>query len=196
MQKPAPADLPVADAIRARWSPRAYDPTPLSAEDVDAILEAGRWAASSSNAQPWSFLVASIDQPEEHARMLEMLNPFNQAWARNAPLLMISVARLDFPWNGNSNPHAWHDVGAATTQMLLEAASRGLQGHVMGGILPEKIVETYGIPDGYSVVAGVAFGRVGALDALSPELQQRELAPRVRRPRSEFVFSGRWGSAR
>ena len=45
------------DAIRDRRSIRRFKQTPVPDEDIRKILDAGRWAPSANNAQPWSFIV-------------------------------------------------------------------------------------------------------------------------------------------
>ena len=82
MEKPALADHPINEAMKRRWSPRAFDPRPMPREDILTILEAARWAASSFNQQPWHFLVATRDQEERFAQLLDCLVPGNQVWAR------------------------------------------------------------------------------------------------------------------
>jgi nitroreductase len=90
----------VLDVIRSRWSPAIYSPRLVETEKLLSVLEAARWAPSSFNAQPWSFLVARKEEPEEFARMLSCLVPGNVAWAQHVPVLMISVAKLHFDHNG------------------------------------------------------------------------------------------------
>ena len=58
MDKPAPVDHPIHDLMQRRWSPRAFWSDSVAPQQVLRLLEAARWAASSYNAQPWSFLVA------------------------------------------------------------------------------------------------------------------------------------------
>src|SRR5437763_17131605 len=119
MQKPAPSDFPVHELIRERWSPRAFADKPVPQDALRSLFEAARWAPSSSNEQPWSFLVATKDQPDEHARILSCLLEGNQRWARHAPVLMISVAARAFAASGKPNPHAWYDLGAATAFLTI-----------------------------------------------------------------------------
>src|SRR6476661_8803882 len=119
-------DHPVMDVIRNRWSPAIYSPQSLEPDKLLSILEAARWAPSSFNAQPWSFLVARKEDAEEFAKMLSCLVPGNVAWAQFAPVLMISVARLEFEHNGKPNRHAWHDTGIATGFLMLQATSLGI----------------------------------------------------------------------
>ena len=79
MEKPADNDHPIHDLLKARWSPRAFQDRPIPPEHVRSLLEAARWAASSYNQQPWYFLIASRDDAEWFARMLDCLVPGNQA---------------------------------------------------------------------------------------------------------------------
>ncbi len=64
----------------------------------------------------------------------------------------------------------------------------------MAGIDPEKVRRTFGVPEGYEVVAGMAIGYPGDPQSL-PEATPpaRGWAPRQRKPLDSFVFSGSWG---
>lgn len=191
--KPAETGTPIHDVLRHRWSPRAFDQRPVEPEKLRSLFEAARWAASSFNAQPWYYIVATRDDPENYNRVLDSFVEFNQGWAKGAPVLAISVAALKFPHNGQPNRHAFHDVGQASANLALQATSLGLQIHQMAGIMPEKARELFSIPEGYEAVAGIALGYPGDPASLPQELSQRELAPRERKPLASFVFSREWG---
>jgi nitroreductase len=193
MEKPAETQHPIHDLIRRRWSPRAFAARPVEPEHLLSLLEAARWAPSSFNEQPWVFLVATHDNPEEFQRMLSCLVDANVVWAQRAPVLMLSVARRSFEHNSKPNRHAFHDVGLAAANLVTQATVLGLAVHQMAGILPDKAREVFGIPEGYDAVAGIAIGYPGEPDLLPEELRKRELAPRTRKPLESFVFSGRWG---
>lgn len=178
--------------MRRRWSPRAFAERSVEPEKLASMLEAARWSASCFNEQPWSFIVATRDDAAEFARLLSCLIEGNQAWASHAPVLIVSVARLNFVQTGKPNRHAIHDVGLATAQMILQATAMGLFAHPMAGFHPDKVRELYGVPEGYEPVAAIAAGYPGDPAALSESLRQRELAPRVRKPQEEFVLRGRF----
>lgn len=193
MDKPAETEYPVAPAIRARWSPRAFEPRSVDPSQMRSLLEAARWTASSFNEQPWRFIVALRDETEEFERMLGCLVPGNQAWARNAGALILTVARESFTHNEKPNRSAPYDVGQAAAAMALQATELGLRVHQMAGIDRDKIRETYDIPEGFTPLTGIAVGYPGRLDELSESLRESETAPRRRKPQSEFVFSANWG---
>lgn len=192
MEKPANTQYPIHDLLARRWSPRAFSDQPVEPDVLRSLWEAARWAPSSANEQPWSFLVATREDPQEFSRMLECLVEGNRVWAKQAPVLMISVAaRLDR--DHDPNPHAWHDVGQAVAHLSVQATALGLFVHQMAGILPEKIRVLYEIPDSHEPVTAIAVGYPGAPEQLPDKLRQRELAPRTRKPIGDFVFAGRWG---
>ncbi len=183
---------PIEEVLRQRWSPTAFSDQAVEPEKLRSVLEGARWAASSYNEQPWSYIVATQDNPDEFSRLLECLAEGNQVWAKNAPVLMLSVAKLTFTFNGVENRHAFHDVGAASANLAIEAAAQGLFIHQMAGFDVPKAKETYGIPDGYEPVAAIALGYLGDPQTLSESMQQRQSAPRTRKPLDQFVFTGRW----
>jgi nitroreductase len=193
MERPAETSAPIHDLIRHRWSPRAFDSRPVEREKLRSLLEAARWAASSYNAQPWYYIIATKDDPENFKKILDCFVEFNQGWAKGAPVVALSVARLKFEHNSAPNNHAFHDVGQASAYLALEASNLGLQIHQMAGILPDKARQIFSIPEGYEAVAGIAIGYPGDPATLPDELRERENAPRSRKPLDSFVFTGSWG---
>lgn len=195
MEKPAPIEHPIHTLIQRRWSPRAFGAQLVEPAKIQQLLEAARWAASSMNEQPWNYLIATKDNANEFAKMVSCLVPQNQAWAKEAPLLMISVAKVDFTKNNEPNRVALHDVGAASALLTLEALELGLFVHQMGGIEIEKIRTEYALPAGYEPVAAMAIGYPGDPEKLPEPYKTREAAPRTRKPTKEFTFTGKWGNS-
>jgi nitroreductase len=191
-KKPAETSAPIHDLIKHRWSPRAFDARPVEPEKLRSLLEAARWASSSYNAQPWSFMLATSDDRESYKRVLDTFVEFNQGWAKNAPVLGLTVAKLKFD-DGRPNRHAFHDVGQAMANLVIQAEAVGLSVHQMAGIDPEKAREIFHIPADYEAVAGFALGYAGDPASLPDQLRERELAPRERKPLHSFVFAGEWG---
>ena len=193
MQKPAPTQHQVHELIQKRWSPRAFSSQPVPAEVLRSLFEAARWAPSSSNEQPWAFLVTTTDEKENHAKMLSTLVEFNQAWAKHAPVLAIAVSELAFAKNSHPNRNAFYDTGAAVANLSFEATSRGLFVHQMAGFDPHKAIELLEIPSGWEPISAFTIGYPGNPETLPETLRQRELAPRERKPLDTFVMGGHWG---
>jgi nitroreductase len=193
VQKPAATQYPVHELISQRWSPRAFCDRPIEREKLLSLLEAARWAPSSSNEQPWRYIIATRDNPEEFNRILDCLVEGNVAWAKRAYVLMLSVAKLNSDRGDRPNRFAFYDLGSATENLVVQATALGLVVHQMGGIYPEKAREIFGVPEGFEVVAGIAIGYPADPSVLPAELRERELAPRKRKPLEEIVFGGQWG---
>jgi nitroreductase len=193
MEKPAQTDYPIEEIIQRRWSPRAFSDRMVEAEKLQSLFEAARWAPSSFNEQPWFFIVATKEKPEEFAGLLSCLVEGNQQWARLAPVLMVSVAKLNFDKTGKPNRHAFHDVGLAMGNMLVEATALDLFVHQMAGFSPEKVRELYRVPDDFEPVAAIAIGYGVPGDKVPEQFRERELGSRSRKPLNSFVFEGKWG---
>src|SRR6266436_5116033 len=193
MEKPAQTDHPIQEILKRRWSPRAFADRMVESEKLRSLFEAARWAPSSFNEQPWFFIVATKEKLEEHARLLSCLVEKNQQWARLAPVLMVSVARLNFEKTGKPNRHAFHDVGLAMGSLLVEATALGLFVHQMAGFSVDKVRQAYHVPEGFEPVAAIAIGYPAEPEVLADAFREQETGPRKRKPISSFVFEGRWG---
>ena len=192
MKKTADTHYPIHELLEKRWSPRAFSEKPVTAEVLGSLLEAARWAASCYNEQPWRFIVARKEEPDAYDTMLGCLVEGNQAWAVQAPVLMLAIAKKTFTLNGKPNVHARHDLGLATAGMMLQAGALDLYMHAMGGILPEKAAEIYQVPDDFEVCTGLALGYLGDPDSLAEPMKTGELEARVRKPLTEIVFASSW----
>ena len=193
MQNTADTDHPVHELIAGRWSPYGYSDRAVSAADLISLFEAARWAPSSYNEQPWAYIVARKDTPDEYEALLSCLVEPNQVWAHAAPVLALGLASMKYAKNGNPNRHAFHDLGQASANLATEATARGLVVHQMGGILPDKVRELYYLPEDWEAVTGIAIGYAADPSTLQDTFKERDLARRPRKPISEFVFARRWG---
>ncbi|MGK7941975.1 MAG: nitroreductase family protein [Crocosphaera sp.] len=195
MEKPAINQYPIHELIKQRWSPVAFNNRPIEPEKIASLLEAARWAASCFNEQPWFFIVATQDNTQEYEKLFSCLVEANQKWAKDAPLLMLSVAHLSFEHNNKPNRHAFHDLGLAVGNLTLQAQSLGLFLHQMGGFDADKARNLYNIPQDYEPVTAIAIGYPGNVSQLAPDLAERDLSPRTRKPLREFVFRNTWGQS-
>ncbi len=171
MTRTARNDHPIHDLLKRRWSPRAFADRAVEPAKLRSLLEAARWAPSSFNEQPWAFVVATRDRPEDYERVLGCLIEFNQGWAKAAPVLMLSFAHLAFDRNDQPNRHAFHDVGLAMANLTVQATDEGLVVHQMAGIVPDKIRTAFAVPEGWEPVAAAAIGYPGDPAVLSEELR-------------------------
>ena len=192
LDKIAETEYPVLELLKRRWSPRVFSDRMVEPGKLQSLFEAARWAPSCFNAQPWSFVLATKEQPDEHARLLSCLVEKNQQWAGTAPVLMVSVAKLNFD-TGKPNRHAFHDVGLAVGNLLIQATALDLFVHQMAGFSSEKVAEIYNIPSEFAPVAAIALGYGADAKDLPETVREFEQGPRSRKPVQSFVFAGQWG---
>ena len=182
----------ISSAIAGALAPSLKRTSP---ETLRSLFEAARWAPSSSNEQPWSFLVATKNDPENFSKALEPLVEFNVGWARHAAVLGFAVSELAFAKNKAPNRNAQYDTGAAMALLSIEATARGLFVHQMAGFDPETCREVFSIPAGFEAIAAFAIGHPGDPASLPQPYRDRETAPRSRKPIRDFVMTGRWGDS-
>jgi nitroreductase len=190
--KHAPSVDGVLPVFRERWSPRAFSSREVSTHNLRSIFEAARWAPSSNNEQPWRYIVG-LSGTETHEKIFNSLVGFNQSWAGKAPVLIVGMAKAKMGPNNSPNVFAFHDLGAASACMVLQATALGLASHQMGGVDREKARTLLEIPADYEIGAAIALGYQDEPETLgNEELIKRELAPRNRKPLDEIVVSA-WG---
>ncbi len=177
----------IHELLARRWSPRAFSPRPVEPAKLAQLFEAARWAPSSYNAQPWAFIVATHEDAEGYNRLLSTLVDVNRQWARQAPVLILAIAKLDYDHAARPNRHAFYDLGQAVANLTVQATALDLHIHQMGGFDPRSARELFAIPTGYEPVAVLALGY--------QEGPPADPATRTRKPLTDFVFSGSWGRA-
>jgi nitroreductase len=186
-------DYPVDSTFLSRWSPRAFSPEPIDDDTLMSVFEAARWAASSYNEQPWRFILARSD--EDRKKFLDFLSPDNQVWARNAPVLVLLIAKKTFSHNGSPNRVHQFDVGTSSGYMSLQATMNGLYAHGMAGFDADMARATLGIPSDFEIMAVFAIGKRGDESLLPEDVRAREV-PSSRRPVSESVMEGHFIQAK
>lgn len=108
--------MDILEVIKTRRSIRQYTRDPISKEDINKILEVGKWAPSASNTQPWTFIV--LRSQEVRKKLADTL-----IWGRFLSQAALGIA---VTINPNASSHPIEDGAAATQNILLEAHSLGL----------------------------------------------------------------------
>ena len=175
-------------ALAQRWSPRSFKDKAVSTNDLKIILEAARWAPSSSNVQPWRFLVG-IKGSETHEKIFASLVGFNQGWANKPHILILGVA-LAKDAQGKMNAYALYDLGQAASDLVDQASALGIATHSMGGFDHDAVRKSFNLTEDYAIGAVIAVGYKDEPSALTNEqILQREIAPRERKPLSEIAIT-------
>lgn len=180
--------MSILNLIHNRYSPRAFSEQMVSTEQLDLLFEAGRWAPSSRNEQPWRFFYATKENIEHFNAYFSILNAWNQKWAQSAPVIIAAVAKLNSDHNNMPNSHALYDVGQAVAYLTLQATDMGLYVHQMGGFYPDKAKEVLNLPDGFAAITMLVVGYKGSPDRIPEEYQKTENKKSERLPLNSLVF--------
>ncbi len=185
----AETSVPVHEIIATRRSPRSFNETAtINDEELTAILEAARWAASAFNSQPWRFFVGKRGD-EVFTQILSSLVEFNQSWAKNASALILVAGKTTKP-DGSIHADYQFDCGLAVAQLVIETHHRGLVAHQMTGFDKTVAHEVLSMSPDLLPVVVIAVGTQDAPGKLSGPLLERETAKRERLPLSELVVKG------
>ena len=153
----------VLNAIRARRSVLRFEPKPVTEGELEAILEAGRWAPSYANSQPWTFVVVRDEGTKKKlGDLVERI-----AFARRGQFAVSGKGVGDAPvviavvLDPVKDPQHWVEAGAVATQnMALMAHSLGLASYWagLGGRAEAEARRVIGAPKGMRVVAILPIG--------------------------------------
>lgn len=177
--KKANTHYPVLDIIKNRWSPVVYDDKAIGNKDMMSIFEAARWSPSSRNEQPWRYIYGHKGD-NVFNDLLDCLMPGNKIWAKNASVLIASLAEKDSAFNGKPMRHYFYDTGAANAMMQIQAISMGIYSHSMGGFYSDKLIKKFNIDESMEPATIIAMGYLGNINNASDDLKKRDLEKRKR----------------
>ena len=163
--------------LAARWSPTAFDASyELAASEIEALLEAARWAPSAGNSQPWAFIVGCRGDAA-HARLVRHLARSSGAWAPAASLLVANLAHRyveDTDWEYSE--FSLYDLGQAVAHMTVQAQALGLHVRQFRAFDRVGLAAEFAVPDHWEVTTMAAVGRAAAARA-TPSAQEPRPAP-------------------
>lgn len=180
---------PILPVLAERWSPRSLDANyEISDQDLLSVVEAGRWAPSAMNVQPWRFSTAKRGS-ELFGKIASHLGGFNASWSPKAAAYVV-VSAFTNGDSGQPGTTSQFDAGIATAQILIQAEGLGLHGHVMGGIDHVALHTELGYPENLAVLVVIAVGKGAPAELLEGGAYDREVAMRSRLPLDEIVLHG------
>ncbi len=145
--------MTVLEAIRKRYSCRAYQDRSIERGKLDNILEAARLAPSAKNMQDWRFVV--VTDKETKRQVAETTNRpevFEKAGA-----IIAACSNSDYVMRCGQAIGPI-DVAIALEHICLQAAELGLGTCWIGSFDPKKVRRTLGIPDDIVIVELMAVG--------------------------------------
>lgn len=174
---PVTGESKVIDTILNRRSVREFTDRPVNRDEINTILNAGRWAPSGLNNQPWRFIVI---RNSETIHKLSECTHYSSTVA-GAPLLIATFLDTEHSYNRVKDIQA---IGASIQNMLLACGELGLGAVWLGEILNqnEKVNSILHCPSKLELMAVLAIGE--------PAPGKRSSA---RKALSELVFEDRYG---
>jgi len=157
----------ILEIIKSRRSIRNYRKEKIKEDEILKILEAGRWAPSASNNQPWRFIVVNDEQLIKKigdACRILTINSF----VENSKVLVIIYTE---------KKHRWVDLdcGMCAQNMMLEAHSLGIGSCFIGAFREKKIKELVNLQDQFNVVGIISFGYKESEKEPTPRLNLEDL---------------------
>ncbi|EPR41764.1 nitroreductase [Desulfovibrio sp. X2] len=146
----------VLGALRERRSIRKYTDEPVADDEVRAVLEAGRWAPSGKNNQPWRFLAVRRGEPRQEALARHTKYAHIVRGAGALVCVFLERARM---YDARKDHQG---AGACLQNMLLAAHALGLGAVWIGEIVnrePEVVAAVGVDPEAYEMMAVIALGR-------------------------------------
>jgi len=166
-----------SELIRKRYSVRAYRPTPVEDEKLQAILEAARLAPTAANRQAFQIIVIHTAGREAELKRIYKADFFTQA-----PIILAAIGVPAKNWvRRDGQNYNYLDIGIVMDHVILAAADQGLGTCWVGAFDPAEARRVLGLPDD---VEPIAFTPVGYA-ADQPQ-------PKLRRPLTELVRLERW----
>lgn len=182
--------MPIHPPIAARWSPRAFDPdSDVTSEQLIALLEAARWAASWGHREPVRYIVGRRGD-QAFATITGLLRRGN-SYAHVAGALILVCA--DAGEDERTALYSAVDAGAAIANLSIEAVARSLIAHPMAGFDVDGARTAFDLPTGVRPLAVVAIGHLGDYAQVSPAIAERDGRPRERLPLNQIVLN--WSGA-
>ena len=166
--------------MKGRRSIRRYSDEPVPEELLAQVLEAGRWAPSASNRQPWKFIV--IREQAVRQAVAEHAAYFFIKWAHVAEAPVI-IALCGESGNRVYRQFLHEDIGLAGGQMMLQAAALGLGTCWVGGLDREAIATVLQLPSQIELVGLLTLG-----------FPEEEPAPPARKTLAEIVYHNTYGN--
>ena len=177
--------------IAVRQSLRAFSVRPVEPQKIERMIEAARWSPSCANRQPWRFVIVDKESPSR-APLEEALDPGN-AWAKRAPVLIVSGARKADGAVVESREYFLHDTGLATMSLIYRAVYQGLLVHPMAGWKEELVKAALRLPDDFRPIAVIAVGYAGKSADVDEETRRKDERSRTRKETGEIAFRGLFG---
>lgn len=145
--------MDVYEAIRARYSCRAYQTREIEPEKMKHVLEAARLALSARNFQDWRFVV--VTDAATKKKLVSAAN--NQAFLGQAGAIIVGCSESDHVMRCGQAVGPI-DVAIALEHIALAATAEGLATCWIGSFYPDQVRQILDIPQEIAIIELMAIG--------------------------------------
>ena len=143
----------IFEAIKKRYSCRAYEDRPIEADKLGRILEAARLAPSAKNLQDWRFVV--VTEPEKKAGLAKAA--CDQTFLAGAGAIIVGCS------NNAETMRCGQalgpiDVAIAMEHIALAAVEEGLATCWIGAFYTDKVRSIVGVPENVRIIELMPIG--------------------------------------
>ncbi len=175
--------MDIERAIKTMRAVRQYADQPIPENVIVRILEAGRWAGSAKNTQPWKFIVV------QERGLLDRLAACGSyaSHLKEAPLGIVLITEM--------TPRADFDSGRAIQNMMLAAWNAGVGSCIASMHREADAKQVLGIPETSKLQQVIAFGypRPDVIPTIEGKPLKDVLATMGRKPLQDLVYRNTWG---
>lgn len=165
--------------LKRRRSIRRYRPDPVPEAMITQLLEAGRWAPSATNRQPWTFIVIRDAAVRRQVAQYAAFYFVRWAHVEEAPLIIALCGDARSPVH---RQYLHEDVALAGMQIMLQAAALGLGSCWVGGVDRPAISAILKLPPGIELIGLLTIG-----------FPAEDPPPPARKPLAELVYDDVYG---
>ena len=161
--------MDILNLLKSRRSIRVYQDRPIPNDLLLQILEAGRWAPTGANLQPWHFSV--VTDPETRRRIGEVTRFLfiKSSHVEKAPVVIV----LGF--NTQKGKYGRYDVTLAGGNMMTMATNLGLGTCWIGAFDESKVKEILEIPENIEVIGLITLGYPGENAEVPPRVELEKI---------------------
>jgi nitroreductase len=170
--------MDVFEAIKGRRSIREFKPDPVKDEDLQRILDAGRFAPSAGNCQPFEFVV--VKDPSVKRKLVRAA--LGQTFIAEAPVVIVVCANIPrtstYYGRRGEDVYCIQDTAAATQNMLLAAYALGYGTCWVGAFDEVAVSEVIKAPRGVRPLAIIPIGKPAERPSMPPRMSLKEIVHR------------------
>lgn len=181
------------ELVKKRKSVRSYSSDPVEDEKIIYALESARWAPSWQNKQCWRFLV--IKDKEKRLEVIRKTGfNTNKLWIKNAPVLIIGLAKPKESGKMNNMDYYLVDFGIAMEHFVLAAAEQGLGTCWLGWFNEDKVRSTLKIPEEFKIAAITPLGYPSEKKHLMDTVSKKFAGSKKRKELKDIAFLDSFGN--